>query len=104
MFLGNDPNRVYLQVGEGGMRKGSAVWPRVTSFSMFLSMIDGLVFAQGRLEYSFGGPRTRTANLKALGKPCKKVINFCGIWMALKEGCKIVDVNGGQEGSVGRGT
>ena len=41
------PNGVYLQVGEG-----PAVWPRVTSFSMFLSMIDGLGFAQGRLEYS----------------------------------------------------
>ena len=44
----DDPNGVYLQVGEGGggMRKGPAVWPSVTSFSMFLSMIDGLVLAQ----------------------------------------------------------
>ena len=39
---------------KGGMRKGPAVWPKVTSFSMFLSMIDGLVLAQGRLEYSLG--------------------------------------------------
>ena len=30
------------------------MWPRVTSFSMFLSIIDGLIFAQGRLEYSLG--------------------------------------------------
>ena len=30
------------------------MWPRATSFSMFLSMIEGLVFEQGRLEYSLG--------------------------------------------------
>ena len=30
------------------------MWPRLTSFSMFLSKIDGLIFAQGRLEYSLG--------------------------------------------------
>ena len=30
------------------------MWPTVTSFSMFLSIVDGLIFAQGRLEYSLG--------------------------------------------------
>ena len=45
VFLGNDPNRVYLQVGQG-----PAVWPGVTSSSMLLSITNGLIFAQGRLE------------------------------------------------------
>ena len=40
------------------------MWPRVTSFSMFLSIIDLLIFAQGRLEYSLGalGPDNNNNN------------------------------------------
>ena len=53
-FLGMTPMGYTCKLEKGGMRKGPAVWPRVTSFSMFLSMIDGLVLAQGRLEYSLG--------------------------------------------------
>ena len=75
MFLENGPNGVYLQVGEGGeCKKGPAVWPRVTSFSMFLSMIDGFEFAKGKVRIFLWGPRTRIADLKALGEPCKKMI------------------------------
>lgn len=44
MFLGNDVNGVYLQVLEERGAKGPA--------SMFLSIIDGLIFAPGRLGYS----------------------------------------------------
>ena len=29
------------------------------------------------------------------------MINYCGIWVALKEGCKVVDVNGGGRGQFG---
>ena len=53
-FLGMTPMGYTCRLEKGGMRKGPAVWPRVTSFSMFLSMIVGLIFAQGRLEYSLG--------------------------------------------------
>ena len=54
MFLGNDVNGVYLQVLEERGAKGPAVLPMVTSSSMFLSIIDGLIFAPGRLGYSLG--------------------------------------------------
>ena len=49
-FLVMTPMGYTCKLGKGGMQKCPAVWPRVTSFSMFLSMIDGLEFAQGRLE------------------------------------------------------
>ena len=53
-FLGMMPMGYTCRLEKGGMWKGPAVWPRVTSFSIFLSIIDGLMFAQGRLEYSLG--------------------------------------------------
>ena len=54
-FLGMTPMGYTCRLEKGGMWKGPTVWPRVTSFSIFLSTIDGLMFAQGRLEYSLGG-------------------------------------------------
>ena len=54
MFLGIAPMGYTCRFGKGGARKGPAVWPRVTSFSKFLSMTNGLLLAQGRLEYSLG--------------------------------------------------
>ena len=53
-FLEMMPLGYTCRLEKGGMRKGPTVWPRVTSFSIFLSIIDGLMFAQGRLEYSLG--------------------------------------------------
>ena len=54
-FLGIAPMGYTCRFGKGGARKGPAVWPSVTSFSRFLSMTNGLLLAQGRLEYSLGG-------------------------------------------------
>ena len=73
-FLGMTPMGYACKLGKGGMQKGPAVWPRVTSFSMFLSMIDGFEFAKGKVRIFLWGPRTRIADLKALGEPCKKMI------------------------------
>ena len=53
-FLGMTAMGYTCRFEKGGVQKGPAVWPTVTSLSMFLSIIDGLIFVQGRLEYSLG--------------------------------------------------
>lgn len=49
-FLGMSPMGYTCRLDKGGVRKGPAVWPRVTSSSMLFSITNGLIFAQGRLE------------------------------------------------------
>ena len=74
MLLGNDPDGVYLQVGKGDDAKRPCCVAQ-GNFFKHASVNDRWVgICTGKVGIFLGGPRVRIADLKALRKPCKKMI------------------------------